>query len=113
MAVINPGVIANLGVEVIKGASLEKETITPSKLSAAMQKHLPLEVGRSEPMVLGKVTITAPAVTTGGPIILSIEGASAAAGVLTIASRTPGTSFAVECLLTTSTSRVNYAIYSE
>lgn len=113
MAVVNPGVIANLGSEVIKGESLEKETITTSKLSASMQKCLPLEVGRSAAMVLGKVTIAAPAVTATGPIILSIEGTSLLAGVLTISARTPATSFAVECLLTTSTSRVNYAIYSE
>jgi hypothetical protein len=113
MTVTNPGIATNIPPESMKGTVLENASVPVTKMTTAVQKHVPLEVGRSEPMVLGKVTVAAAAVTNTGPIILAIEGSTALAGVLTVAARVPGVSFTVECLLTTSTARVNYAIYSE
>jgi hypothetical protein len=86
-------------------------TVSRESLTAPTKKLVPLEVGRSEAMTLGKVTIPAPAVAAANTVILSVEGALANVGVLTVASRNAGIGFTVECVLTTSTARVNYAIY--
>jgi hypothetical protein len=81
--------------------------------TAGIQKHIPLETGRSANMISGKVTIAAPGVTAAGPILTSAEGAIAVVGALTIAERKPGEGFVVESTLVTGTARVNWAVYSE
>ncbi len=90
---------------------MKKEAVTESRLSSALRKLIPLAVGRSAEMVLGKVTIASTAVTANGPIIVSAEG-GAALGV-SVTSRKVGESFTVEATLITSNDRVDWAIYPE
>lgn len=86
-------------------------SVNRESLSAATKKLVPIEVGRSEAMTLGKVTIAAPAITATNTVIVSVEGATANVGVVTVTARNAGVGFSVESLLGTSTARVNYAIY--
>lgn len=78
---------------------------------ASNEENSVVERGRSEPMVSGKITITAPSVTATNVIQLTPEGAIATVGAFTIAERKAGESFVVESTLVTGTARVNWVIY--
>lgn len=90
---------------------VEWGSVTLSKLAAAVQKQIPAEHGRSAEMVSGKITISAPAVTASGAIIISCEGTTMTVGAV-VTERTAGTGFKVEAAAT-STDRVNWAVWTE
>lgn len=73
-------------------------------------KKIPIEIGRSEPMVAGKVTISAPGVTEKGPIQITSEGAATTG--CTVSERKIGESFVVTSG-GTNTNRINWAVYPE
>jgi hypothetical protein len=98
-----------IATEAITAAQIKKETITEPKLATSLKKLIPLAVGRSGEMSLGKITIASATVTAAGPIIVSAEGT--AVGVA-VTARKVGESFTVEST-TPSSARVDWAVYSE
>jgi len=99
-----------LASEAVTTKAIAREAVGEAQLAAALRKLIPLAVGRSAEMTLGKVTIASSAVTAAGPIIVSAEGGVAIG--LTVTSRKVGASFTVEATLATD-ARVNWAIYPE
>jgi hypothetical protein len=96
--------------EAVAAPQIKKEAVTNEKISPALKKVIPLAVGRSAAMTLGKITISSSAVTATGPIIVSAEGSPVG---VSVTSRAVGESFTVEATVPTSTARVNWAVYSE
>ncbi|HSZ06413.1 MAG TPA: hypothetical protein VK778_14590 [Solirubrobacteraceae bacterium] len=102
---------SEIAAEAVTANQMEKETITESRLADSLKKLIPLAVGRSGEMVLGKITIASAAVTAAGPIIVSAEG-GAALGV-SVTARKVGESFTVEATSPVSDDRVDWAVYGE
>jgi hypothetical protein len=80
------------------------------EVGRSLSRLVPLEQGRSEAMVAGEITITAPAVTTSNAIQITTEGGTAIGA--SVVERTAGTGFKVKATAT-STDRINWAVYPE
>jgi hypothetical protein len=100
-----------MAAHTIESSEIAPEAITESRLSASLRKLIPLAVGRSGEMVLGKITIASTAVTAAGPIIVSAEGGSALG--VSVTARKVGESFSVEATSPISSDRVDWAVYAE
>ena len=94
----------------LQDANIQGGTLTYRALQLELKALIPTEVGLSEPMVLGKITIIAPFVSSIGPIIVVAEGGTA--GQLTV-TREPGVGFSVKAANSASTDRINWMVYTE
>jgi hypothetical protein len=100
-----------IATSTISEARMKNESISLAKLTAAVSKQIPAEHGRSAEMVAGKVTISAPAVTATGAIMISTEGTTMTVAPAVV-ERTAGTGFKVEAAAT-STDRINWVVWTE